>query len=136
MVEAFDFKWYGHEEIAKSAEAHEQPESEGMVTTEQTRRSIADRVIARARARGTPIDDDPEYMAIVELWVVGEISIQEMRRRYIALLQERSRTTDHLATAIDEARADEDSAVPDMGNHSNPGGFPERDPALGGVAGT
>ncbi|MCC2614393.1 hypothetical protein [Neorhizobium petrolearium] len=106
------------------------------MTTEQTRRSIADRVIARARARATPIDGDPEYMAIVELWVMGEISIQEMRRRYIALLQERSRTTDHLATAIDEERAGEISTVPDMGNHSNQDGFPGRDPALGGVAGT
>ncbi len=107
-----------------------------MVTTEQTRRSIADRVIARARARGTPIDDDPEYVAIVELWIVGEISIQEMRRRYIALLQERSRTTDHLATAIDEERGGEESTLPDMGNHRSQDECPGRDPALGGVAGT
>lgn len=106
------------------------------MTTEQTRRSIADRVIARARARGTPIDDDPEYMAIVEMWVVGEISVQEMRRRYIALLQERSRMTDHPATAIDEERAGEDSTIPNMGNHSSQDEFPGRDPASGGVAGT
>jgi hypothetical protein len=53
-----------------------------------TRRSIADRVIARARARGTPIDKDLDYMAIVELWVEGAIDDKGMRQHYI----ERSRT--------------------------------------------
>jgi len=31
------------------------------------------RVVARAWARGMPIDGDPEFMAIVELWIAGEI---------------------------------------------------------------
>lgn len=56
----------------------------------QLRRSIADRVIARARRRGMPIDDDAEYMALVEQWVEGEIEIGEMRQRYIDLLARRS----------------------------------------------
>ncbi|MGK9051512.1 hypothetical protein [Xaviernesmea oryzae] len=56
----------------------------------QLRRSIADRVIARARRRGMPIDDDMEYMALVEQWVEGEIEIGEMRQRYIDLLARRS----------------------------------------------
>lgn len=54
-----------------------------------TRRSIADRVIARARARGTPIDEDLDYMAIVELWVEGAIDDKGMRQRYIELLERR-----------------------------------------------
>lgn len=105
------------------------------MTTEQTRRSIAERVIARACARGNPIDEDPEYMAIVELWIVGEISVQEMRRRYIALLRERSRTTYHLTTATEEEQARERSTGHDTGIHSNQDEFPERDPALGGGVG-
>jgi hypothetical protein len=56
----------------------------------QLRRSIAERVIARARRRGMPIDDDAEYMALVEQWIEGEIEIKEMRQRYIGLLARRS----------------------------------------------
>ncbi|MBA9035955.1 hypothetical protein [Rhizobium leguminosarum] len=56
----------------------------------QSRRSIAERTIARARERGMPIDDDLEYMALVELWIKGEIDIQDMRRRYNDLLARRS----------------------------------------------
>jgi len=91
--------------------ANEQPDSEGMVTTEQTRRSIAERVITRARARGMPIDNDPEYMAIVEMWIGGEISIQEMRQRYIALLQERARAFRAQAAGRPSVTAEEQSAM-------------------------
>ncbi|QSY97962.1 hypothetical protein J2J97_27995 (plasmid) [Rhizobium bangladeshense] len=38
-----------------------------------------------------PIDDDPEFMAIVELWIAGEIEADGMRDRYNALLRQRSR---------------------------------------------
>ena len=57
-----------------------------------SRTSIAERVIARASARGTPIDGDAEFMAIVELWVAGGIEADEMRDRYDALLEQRSRS--------------------------------------------
>ncbi|MEX2745859.1 hypothetical protein ACDY96_19715 [Rhizobium mongolense] len=57
-----------------------------------SRRSIAERVIARASARGTPIDGDAEFMAIVELWAAGNIEAAEMRDRYNALLKQRSRS--------------------------------------------
>lgn len=82
-----------------------------MVTTERSRKSIAERVIARARSRGTAIDDDPEYMAIIKAWIEGEISIQEMRQRYITLLQERSRifctqTEDHPSVTTIEAQVE------------------------------
>lgn len=56
-----------------------------------SRRSIAERVVARARARGTPIDDDAEFMAIAELWIAGEIEADGMRDRYNVLLKQRSR---------------------------------------------
>lgn len=56
-----------------------------------SRRSIAERVIARAITRGMPIDGDVEFMAIVELWISGDIEVREMRDRYNALLAHRSR---------------------------------------------
>ncbi|NKM48764.1 hypothetical protein GFL91_28185 [Rhizobium leguminosarum bv. viciae] len=56
----------------------------------KSRRSIAERTIARARERGMPIDDDVEYMTLVELWIEGEIDIQDMRQRYNELLAHRS----------------------------------------------
>ncbi|MDI5929422.1 hypothetical protein [Rhizobium leguminosarum] len=36
------------------------------------------------------IDDDVEYMTLVELWVEGEIDIHEMRQRYNEILARRS----------------------------------------------
>ncbi|WP_145637429.1 hypothetical protein [Rhizobium sp. ERR 1071] len=56
----------------------------------RSRRSIAERVIARAQKRGTSIDHDVEYMALVKQWVEGEIEIEEMRQRYIDVLARRS----------------------------------------------
>jgi hypothetical protein len=70
-----------------------------------SRRSIAERVIARARDRGAPIDDDPEFMAIVELWVAGEIETDGMRDRYNALLRRRSRDRGRDA-AVTDVRSD------------------------------
>lgn len=56
-----------------------------------SRRAIAERIIARASTRGTPIDGDAEFMAIVELWVAGDIEAGEMRDRYNALVTQRPR---------------------------------------------
>lgn len=55
-----------------------------------SRQFIAERVIARARARGAPVDNDSEFLALVDIWVAGEIEADEMRDRYNALLEERS----------------------------------------------
>ncbi|MBP1844357.1 hypothetical protein J2046_002616 [Rhizobium petrolearium] len=111
------------------------------MTTEQTRRSIAERVMARALARGTPIDDDPEYMTIVEVWIAGEISVQEMRQRYVALLQERSRVFRAQAeyspstTTTEDEQAEERPAVDEVNNPSHRREISEGDPAEGGVVG-
>jgi hypothetical protein len=56
---------------------------------QQSRRSLAERAIARAQARGTPIDQDPEFMNLVELWVESEIDSRQMRQRYLDLLAQR-----------------------------------------------
>ncbi|QPB24237.1 hypothetical protein [Rhizobium sp. 007] len=66
-----------------------------------SRRSIAERVIARASARGAPVDADAEFMAIVELWVAGDIEADEMRDRYNALLAHRSRSKRNLGLTSD-----------------------------------
>ena len=56
------------------------------------RRSIAEKVVARARARGTPIDDDLEFMALVELWIAGEMEADGILDRYNTLLTQRSKS--------------------------------------------
>jgi hypothetical protein len=55
-----------------------------------SRRSIAERVIARARERGKPIDDDPAFMEMLALWIDGKIDMQDMRSRYTDLIVSRS----------------------------------------------
>ncbi|OWZ89223.1 hypothetical protein B9J07_34020 [Sinorhizobium sp. LM21] len=56
-----------------------------------TRKDIADRVIAKWRDQNFPIDDHPEFHALVQFWINGDISVDDMRRRYLRLLQERDR---------------------------------------------
>ncbi|SCB46980.1 hypothetical protein [Rhizobium multihospitium] len=72
-----------------------------------SRRSIAEQVIARARARGTPIDDDLEFMAVVELWIAGEIEADGMRDRYDTLLRQRSMSKKGGIGALADPGADE-----------------------------
>ncbi|OWO90034.1 hypothetical protein B5E41_29015 [Rhizobium esperanzae] len=55
-----------------------------------SRRDIAERVIARWNARGIRLDEDPGFMELVALWTAGRIASDEMRRRYSALQRERS----------------------------------------------
>lgn len=55
------------------------------------RKDIADRAIAKWRSFGFPIDDHPEFEALLKLWINGDVSVDDMRRRYGKLLQERSR---------------------------------------------
>ncbi len=54
-----------------------------MSTDTKTRRTIAQRVIERAAARGAPIDTDPAFLAVVEEWICGDIDMRAMRERYL-----------------------------------------------------
>ncbi|WP_077966594.1 hypothetical protein [Ensifer adhaerens] len=54
-----------------------------------TRKDIADRVIAKWRDLGFPIDDHAEFQALLKLWINGDVSVDDIRRRYVKLLQER-----------------------------------------------
>lgn len=56
-----------------------------------TRKEIANRVIAKWQAEGFVIDEDAEFKALMRLWIVGDLSIDQVRRRYMKLLVERER---------------------------------------------
>ena len=51
---------------------------------------IFDQVRYKATARGMPIDDDPEFLGWVELWINGEYDISELRSRYNDLIVRRA----------------------------------------------
>ncbi|MBV7518913.1 hypothetical protein [Ensifer sp. ENS12] len=55
------------------------------------RKDIADRVSTKWRGFGFPIDDHPEFQALLKLWINGDVSIDDIRRRYVKLLQQRIR---------------------------------------------
>ena len=57
-----------------------------MHTDPATRRAIAQRAIDRARSRGTPIDEDPIFMALLDAWISGDIDMRRMRERYLGSL--------------------------------------------------
>lgn len=50
------------------------------------RKSIAQRVIDRAKARGEPIDQDPAFVALLDEWINGDIDIKQMREKYLDVL--------------------------------------------------
>ncbi len=54
------------------------------------RRKIADRVTTRWKTRGTAIDEDSDFIALIELWIAGSIDSEEMCRRHAQRLRGRS----------------------------------------------
>ncbi|MGI2034122.1 hypothetical protein ACRQ1B_17160 [Rhizobium panacihumi] len=57
----------------------------------EKRRMIFERARQKGLARGMPIDEDPEFLTSVELWVLGEIEMSELRCRYNSLVTQRAR---------------------------------------------
>ncbi|ANP91616.1 antitoxin VbhA family protein (plasmid) [Rhizobium leguminosarum] len=57
-----------------------------MSTDPNTRKSIAQRAIDRAKGHGVPIDEDPAFIALLDEWVRGEIDMKQMRERYLGRL--------------------------------------------------
>lgn len=53
----------------------------------RSRREIVDHVFARFAARGTALDRDPEFLALVELWIEHRIDMAEVRARYDEMLR-------------------------------------------------
>lgn len=64
-----------------------------MSTDPNLRKSIAQRAIDRAKARGVPIDEDPAFTGLLDEWIRGEIDMKQMRERYLdrVALQEADR---------------------------------------------
>lgn len=52
----------------------------------ETRKLIAQRAIDRANSRGAPIDRDPDFVALLDEWVRGDIDMKDMRERYLDIL--------------------------------------------------
>jgi hypothetical protein len=55
-----------------------------MSTDPETRRAVAQRAIDRAAARGVPMD--PDFVALLERWISGDIDMKTMRERYLDIL--------------------------------------------------
>lgn len=62
-----------------------------MPTELETRKSMAQRVIDHARERGTPIDTNPAFIALLDRWVGGEINFDELRGYYNDMLKTQAR---------------------------------------------
>ncbi|WP_312224194.1 hypothetical protein [Rhizobium rhizoryzae] len=83
------------------------------------RRVIFDQVRDKAIARGTPIDDDPEFLGWVELWISGEYGISEFRSRYNDLVARRAqRSKSGTDVGEPDRRDSEQNDIPDP--DSNP----------------
>ena len=64
--------------------------------TIEMRRRVYEKVSARLKASGTPLDDDPRFLSAVEEWIEGAIDIAELRRRYSDIQRTRTRlSSDH-----------------------------------------
>lgn len=65
------------------------------------RRMIFDQVRAKAMSRGMPIDNDPKFLAWVELWISGEYDMSELRSRYNDLAIRRAHRSKSAAGALE-----------------------------------
>ncbi|MGO6949585.1 hypothetical protein [Rhizobium johnstonii] len=70
------------------------------------RRMIFDQVRDKAIARGMPIDDDPEFLGRVELWINGEYDISELRSRYNDLTVRRVQRVRSIPGALERTLTD------------------------------
>jgi hypothetical protein len=56
---------------------------------EERRREIYERVVARMRSHGLEFEQDPYWLARVQEWIAGSITIQQLQASYGELLQSR-----------------------------------------------
>jgi hypothetical protein len=55
-----------------------------------SRQEIAERVIARWKARGFDLKNDGDFVDILGLWIEGSIDMVEMRSRYASVVRRRA----------------------------------------------
>ncbi|WP_159949248.1 hypothetical protein [Rhizobium sp. 18065] len=77
-----------------------------------SRREIAERIIARCRDRGRPIDTHPQFGDLLELWIAGSITMPEMRWRLLDLL--RRDTAERRAAQLEDGKI-RDAEIRDTG---------------------
>ncbi|MDQ0323666.1 hypothetical protein QO002_006290 [Pararhizobium capsulatum DSM 1112] len=53
------------------------------------RRALMQHLITTEAAAGHAIDRDADFMALVELWIEGDVDMVEVRRRYRIICKER-----------------------------------------------
>lgn len=78
-----------------------------------SRREIAERIIARCRDRGRPIDTHPQFRDLLELWIAGSITMPEMRWRLLDLMR-RDSVARRAAQLKDGKSWDEETQDPEM----------------------
>lgn len=76
-----------------------------MATDPETRRGIAQRALARARDQGVVLEDDSDFMALLDKWIIGEIPMRDMRVSYFSAVaqRERERLTQRRATETENS---------------------------------
>jgi hypothetical protein len=62
------------------------------MTTPDERRERWNRSVAHKIACGLRAETDPVFLGWIEEWIAGEVSIQEVQRRYAGLIQSRGQT--------------------------------------------
>ncbi|WP_119945143.1 hypothetical protein [Neorhizobium sp. NCHU2750] len=77
-----------------------------MAIDSDRRRVIFDQVRSKAMSRGTPIDDDAEFLAWVELWISGEYEMSDLRSRYNDLVARRTPRSKSAAGALGSASSE------------------------------
>jgi hypothetical protein len=56
----------------------------------ERRHQIFERTVAKYAAAGIPIDQDPEFMALVKLWVSGELKMGQAAEQFDAIRHRRA----------------------------------------------
>ncbi|MBB4351098.1 hypothetical protein [Aliirhizobium cellulosilyticum] len=77
-----------------------------MAIDSERRRMIFDQVRSKAMSRGTPVDDDPEFLAWVELWISGEYDMSDLRSRYNDLATRRTQRSKSAAGALESTSSE------------------------------
>jgi hypothetical protein len=67
---------------------HEEP-APGVDSTPEQRRAAAEKVFERATLSGMPIEDDQRFIAWIDEWIAGDLTMAQVSQRYGQLLEAR-----------------------------------------------
>jgi hypothetical protein len=59
------------------------------MTTKKRRQEIVEKVLARIQSQGVAIDKDQGFLALIDDWILGRVSLAECRSRYVSILARR-----------------------------------------------